>query len=406
MMNKLNYLFIFCGAFLLNNLQAQDYSDAIIKKATEIHFKVLTIDSHTDTPMWFTEKEYDFALNNKDKNRSAIDIPRMEDGGLDAVFLAAFVGQGERTALGNASVKLRCDNIIESIHKVAAQNHAKAEIALNPEDAYRLEKEGKRALFIGIENGYPIGNNIDLIDEYYQKGARYITLCHTKNNDICDSSTDESEEGLTKFGKKVVKRMNRLGMLIDISHASDQSFYDVIKQSKAPIIASHSCSRAICDSPRNLSDEMLLALKKNGGVIQMCILNSYVKYQAPNPAKDSAYKALRLKYRNFENLSEEEQSAARRDWRQLSVTFPDNNATVKDIVDHIDHMVKIAGIDHVGIGTDFDGGGGVSDCSDASHLIRITYELVDRGYTEEQIRKIWGGNFMRVFDEVIRIARK
>jgi membrane dipeptidase len=195
-------------------------------------------------------------------------------------------------------------------------------------------------------------------------------------------------------------------MMIDVSHISDASLFDVLRISKAPIIASHSCSRAICDNPRNLTDEGLRAIAKNGGVIQVCILTDYVKTPDPNPARDSARAVLRLKYNNFEGLTDEQEKAGWEEWRAVSKKFPQRLATVQDVVDHIDHIVKVAGIDHVGIGTDFDSGGAVSGCFDVSEMGNITLELVKRGYTEEQIRKIWGGNFMRVFKAVLARAAK
>jgi len=206
--------------------------------------------------------------------------------------------------------------------------------------------------------------------------------------------------GLSDFGIEVVKEMNRLGMMVDVSHISDSSFYDVITHSRVPVIASHSCARALCDHPRNLNDDMLLKLADNGGVIQMCILSDYVKEPDPNPERDSIFRAIREKYRNFEDLTAEEGKQARKDWYRADSLYPRVLATVSDAVDHIDHMVKIAGIDHVGIGTDFDGGGGLADCEDVSQMGNITLELVKRGYTEEEIRKIWGANIMRVMKEV------
>jgi membrane dipeptidase len=193
-------------------------------------------------------------------------------------------------------------------------------------------------------------------------------------------------------------------MLVDVSHVSDESFYDVIELSKAPIIASHSCARAICDHPRNLDDEMLKTLAQNGGVIQMCILSDYVKEPEPNPERDKAFEELRNSFANFEQMSPEEQKIARGKWQELQEKYPQKLATVPDVVDHIDHIVKVAGIDHVGIGTDFDGGGGVDGCNDVSEMGNITLELVKRGYSEEEIRKIWGANFIRVFREAERIS--
>jgi len=193
-------------------------------------------------------------------------------------------------------------------------------------------------------------------------------------------------------------------MMIDVSHISDQSFYDVMMLTKVPVIASHSCSRALCDNPRNLTDEMLRALAANNGVVQMCILSDYVKKPLPNPERDSARQAVRKKYNNFQDLKDEQWDAASADWHAIDDKFPQQLATVSEVVDHIDHMIKIAGIDHVGIGTDFDGGGGVEGCKDVSQMGNITLELVKRGYSEKDIKKIWGGNLMRVMKEVGEFA--
>jgi membrane dipeptidase len=381
----------------------------ILASANEIHNRVLTIDSHMDTPMWLDREEFDIGKDNsKNARGSKVDLARMEEGGLDACFFAVFVGQGPRHEEGNMKARSRAVEAFDNINSAIGNYPGRAEVAYTVMDAYRLEKEGKRAIFIGIENGYPIGNDISLIQDYYDRGARYITLCHTRNNDICDSSTDDNgpeHDGLSQFGEEVVKEMNRLGIMIDVSHASDASFYDVLQLSNTPVIASHSCARAICDNPRNLDDDMLRALADNGGVIQMCILSAYVEEPQPNPERDSARAALREKWNNWDNLSDEEMKLARKDWQDMNVQFPRKLSSVKKVVDHIDHMKEVAGIDHIGIGTDFDGGGGVEGCYDVSEMGNITIELVRRGYTEEEIEKIWGKNLMRVMSQVEEYAK-
>jgi membrane dipeptidase len=253
-----------------------------------------------------------------------------------------------------------------------------------------------------MENGYPIGKELSLVEHFYNMGARYITLCHTRNNDICDSSTDPDGpeyNGLSEFGKSVVKEMNRLGMLIDVSHISDEAFYDVIDITEKPVFASHSCVRSLCDHPRNLDDDMLKRLAENGGVIQICFVSSYLKELDPNPARDSVRQVLRTKYNNFRELSDERMAEARREWFEMERKYPPSMASVSDIVDHIDHVVALVGVDHVGIGTDFDGGGVVKDCFDVSQMENITVEMVRRGYSKSAIQKIWGGNFLRVFEQ-------
>jgi membrane dipeptidase len=289
--------------------------------------------------------------------------------------------------------------VFDSIHSLLNhQNHLLA-LATTHKQAIDNKRLNKKSIFIGVENGYPIGKDLKQVHRYYDLGARYITLCHTKNNDICDSSTDTLlHGGLSEFGIQVVKEMNNLGMMIDLSHASDQTFYDVLKHSSKPIIASHSCAKALCDNPRNLSDSMLVALAINKGVIQLCILSDYVKKMPPNPSRDSAMKALRKKYNNFEDLSEERMKLARAEWQDTDAKYPRELASVADACNHIDHIVKIAGIDYVGIGTDFDGGGGLSDCKDAAQLPAITLELMKRGYSKRDLAKIWGGNLFRVMN--------
>ena len=378
------------------------------RKAKRIHERVLTIDSHNDTPLRMIRPGFDWGeRHDAKKDRSRVDLVRMEEGGLDGSFFAVFVGQGPRTPEGYAKAKKRTMMIFDTLLSSINRYPDKVGLALTPEDAYKLEKEGKRIAFIGIENGYPVGKDLALIQTYYDKGARYITIVHTRNNDICDSSTDTiGYNGLSEFGTDVVIEMNRLGMMIDVSHASDASYYDILNVTKAPGIASHSCARKLCDSPRNLDDDMLRALATNGGVIQMCILSSYIKIPAPNPPRDSARAAVRKKFHDFENLTDEEMTQARKEWYAIEDKFPRELATVSDVVDHIDHIVAVAGIDHIGIGTDFDGGGGVSGCYDVSEMGNITLELVNRDYSEADIRKIWGENLMRVMSDNIRLSQQ
>lgn len=405
--------FASAGSFLLINLVfgLSGFSQADLQsKAKKIHQEVYTVDSHNDTPMSFGDADFNMADRHDVKNGgSRMDFPRMKEGGLDGAFFAVFTGQGPLTDEGRQNAYQRAKATFDNIYKTAALHTDLAGIALSPKDGYRLHKEGKISMFIGLENGYPVGFDINRVQEFYNLGTRYITLCHTKNNDICDSSTDKAgplHNGLSDFGKLVVAEMNRLGIMVDVSHMSDKSFYDVIATSKVPIIASHSCSKALCNNPRNLNDEMLVTLAKNGGVIQMCILSDYIKSPEPNPARDSAESAIRQKYGDWSKLSPEEQKAARSALTIVRQKYPEKLATVSDMVDHIDHIVKIAGIDHVGIGTDFDGGGCLSDCLDASQMENITFELVKRGYTKKEISKIWSGNLFRVMNEVEMYASK
>jgi membrane dipeptidase len=377
--------------------------DQLIKSANKIHASVLTVDTHCDTPMDFVRSDFDLGVKHED---GCVDFPRMKEGGLNAEFFAVFTGQGPRDDSSFNKVNQKALDIFDAIHKNVDKNSSMAEMAYTADDAYRIKKAGKIAAFIGVENGYPIGKDISRVRLYYDKGARYITLSHSKNNDICDSSTDQKgpeSNGLSQFGEEVVKEMNRLGMMVDISHVSDKSFYDVIKLSKAPVIASHSSCRALCENQRNIDDNMLLALKQNGGVIQICILSDYLKTPEANPERDSLLKELRGKYGDYNTISDSLKKLIRSEYRAIQKKY-EKLATVKDAVDHIDHVVQIIGIDHVGIGTDFDGGGGIDGCKTVAEMKNITIELVRRGYTKKDIEKIWGGNVMRVLREVERLA--
>ncbi len=382
------------------------------KKAWEIHKRIVTVDTHSDTAMmllrgnWDPAERHDPALPGSGK----IDLPRMKEGGLDAEFFAAFVGQGPRTETGYAQAKERAEAIIQAVKKMVQDNSNLIGLAKSPEEAYRLKEQDKLIAFLGIENGYAIGQDLSLISYFYEQGVRYITLCHTSDNDICDSSTDRSDtedRGLSEFGRQVVEECNRVGMIVDISHASDRSFYEVLEVSQAPIIASHSCTRAVCDNPRNLSDEMIKALAAKGGVIQICFLSSYVKTPKPNPERDQALKELRSKYGNWRRIQDEElRQKIMEEMQEINRKYPVELATVQDLVDHIDHVVELVGVDYVGIGTDFDGGGGVQGCNDVSEMINVTVELLGRGYSEADIEKIWGKNFFRVFNQVQEVALK
>ncbi|MBN1387705.1 MAG: dipeptidase [Bacteroidales bacterium] len=382
-----------------------DEEARITKKADKIHKAVLTVDTHCDTPMRLMRSDFDLGVENED---GCVDFPRMVEGGLDAEFFAVFIGQGPRTPEGYKDAYNRAVETFRRIHENVEKNSGMAERAYTVDDAYRIKKTGKRIAFTGIENGYPVGMDLTKVKEFYDLGARYITLSHSRNNDICDSSTDDrgpEHNGLSEFGEKVVKEMNRLGMMVDVSHISDEAFYDVIEISTSPVIASHSSCRALCESPRNLDDEMLMALKDNGGVIQICILSNYLKQPEPNPVLEEKLAEIREKYNDFEGLSEEEFNMARREYYEVREKYR-KLATVEDAVDHIDHVVQLIGIDHVGIGSDFDGGGGIEGAMDVSQMKNITIELLRRGYSRAEIEKIWGGNVMRVLRENEKLAVK
>jgi len=404
-MNHIKNIVCLLGAFvLLNGCHTGSRHEHQADKWKQFHQELLTIDTHTDTPLRLIRSGANLSLRDDPrKGGGKIDFPRMREGGLDGVFFAVYVGQGPRDEEGNEHARQEAMEIFDSIHAVIQRYPDIIQPALAADDLEKINKDGRLAIFIGMENGYPVGNDISLVQQFYNLGARYITLCHSSNNDICDSSTDRGGpeyRGLSEFGKQIVKEMNRLGMIIDVSHISDKAFYDVLDLTAVPVIASHSGSRSICDHPRNLDDDMLAALAKNGGVIQVCLVPEYVKEMEPYPERDSAKQAVVRKHGNYYELADEAREAFLRDWFAVDSIYPPHLPTVSDFVDHIDHIVQIAGIDHVGIGSDFDGGGGLADCFDVSEMGNITYELLNRGYSDEDIQKIWSGNFLRVFREV------
>jgi membrane dipeptidase len=385
---------------------------SVDEKARALHARMLTVDTHSDTAFSLLRTDWKIGDRHDPNARGAgkIDLPRMKEGGLDAEFFAAFVGQGPLTPEAYVKAKDRALQAVEAVRKMTEEYPSLIGLAVDPEGARRLKKEGKLTAFIGMENGYPIGRDLALIEFFHKKGVRYITLCHSSDNDICDSSTDRrdpQDKGLSEFGRAVVAECNRLGMMVDISHASERSFFDVLAVTKAPIIASHSSARAVCDNPRNLTDTQLRALAKNGGVIQICFLSAYVKTPPVIPEREKALKELEAKYGNIRQIKDEAlRTKAMAEREAVNQKYPEVRANVQDLVDHIDHVKKVVGVDYIGIGTDFDGGGGVVGCDDVSGMIHVTEELIRRGYTDREIEKIWGGNFLRVFQKVLDLAKK
>ncbi|NQU84146.1 MAG: membrane dipeptidase [Mariniphaga sp.] len=399
---------VFTAIVLLNFTSKGQSNSEFENKVSEIHQKALTVDTHCDTPMNMLEEGFDVGIRNELPNR--VDFPRMKEGGLDAMFFAAFTSQRPTTNEYTEIAYNMANRMIDSIYAACQKHNTLAEVALSASDATRLEKQGKRAIYIGIENGFPVGKKLSRVKEYYNKGVRYITLCHSSNNKICDSSTDRNgpeHNGLSKFGKKVVKNMNKLGMIIDVSHISDKSFFDVIKNSKAPIIASHSSVRSIAHHNRNMDDKMIKKLAENGGVIQICLLDEYIKDPDTTTVRYQKEQELRKVYNStFDSMSDEEKAEFRNQWREVRTSYPKELPTVADYVDHIEYVKNLVGIDYVGIGSDFDGGGGIDGCADVSEFPNITREMLKRGYSEDEIIKVWGGNFFRVFREVEKAAGK
>jgi microsomal dipeptidase-like Zn-dependent dipeptidase len=338
----------------------------------KIHSKIISIDSHTDTPLFFTygynlskrniikvkPSQIDLEGNEPVDYEVKVDIPKMHEGLCDAVCMVAYQPQGDLTVEASKKAVKTAVSIIEKIRKQIANNTSIAEQAYTVDDLHRIKKEGKKSILIGIENGYAIGKDITNVARFAEMGVVYITLSHNGDNDICDSAmqSNKTHNGLSEFGKEVVREMNRTGVMIDISHTSEKTMIDVLKCSTMPVIASHSALKAINNHPRNISNRIVRLLKNRGGVVQICLYDKFLKARG--------------------------------------------KANVDDIIKHINYIVRMFGIDYVGIGTDFDGCDSSAGLRGINEVPRITSALVRNGYSTEEIGKIWGGNFLRVMKEV------
>jgi membrane dipeptidase len=407
---------------LLFAAQAAAQDPALVAKARAIHDRVIALDTHVDiNPANFTTDS-----NYTQRLRTQVDLPKMEEGGLDAVFLIVFVGQAnDFTSAGYERALAAAIAKFQAIHRLAEEIAPnRIEIAYTAADVRRIAASGKKVALIGIENGYPLGEDIANVKRFYDLGGRYLSLAHNGHSQLSDSNTGERDgvwkwNGLSPLGKQVIAELNRVGIMVDISHPSKASMLQTVALSKAPIIASHSAVRALCNHSRNLDDEQLLALKRNGGVMQTVAFASYVKCAPESPERQQAVAQLRSEFGlptaggggggggALAALSPERREAFQRRMEELNQKYPaPPRATVQDFVNHIDYAVKLIGLDHVGISSDFDGGGGVEGWSNASETFNVTLELVRRGYTEEQIAKLWSGNLLRVMADVERVANE
>jgi membrane dipeptidase len=378
---------------------AQDLDAELWRKALDIHRRAIVIDTHCDTPTVMLEKGIDIGQRSEQNN---VDLIRMKEGGLDAAFFAIFVSN----ALDQQHPSAKALEMIDEVYRQIERYPELAAMAFSPQDIRWLHVEGKRAILLGMENGGPIEGSLRLLRDFYRLGVRYVTLTHGDNNDICDSSTAPAPRwnGLSEFGKTVVKEMNRLGMIVDVSHISDKAFWDVLETSQAPVIASHSCARALCSAPRNMSDEMIKALAAKGGVIQVNFYGGFLSqdiYQKSEENRKKLAPEIEKLKEQFKDNPEEFQKAIMEMWHKDSPPPP----PIDILIDHIDHIARLVGADYVGLGSDFDGASSYPQgLQDVSGYPLITYHLLKRGYGEKDIQKILGGNFLRVFDEVVRTA--
>jgi membrane dipeptidase len=404
---------------------------ALLQYARSIHENVITIDTHVD----FVSTDLVGAPNYTERMNTQFNLPKMSEGGLDALFFVVYVAQAREihhpdafTAKGYdrafAAAIEKFDAVHRFVREIAPETMA---LALTADGVRRIHCQGKKVALLGVENGYPIGEDVGRVEEFYRRGARYLSLTHNGHNQLGDSHTGEREgwkwRGLSPLGRQAIAEMNRLGIMVDISHASKEAMMQSAALTKAPLIASHSAARALCNVSRNLDDEQLLAVKNTGGTVQIVAYGGFLKVPTPDtPERIGALASLRREF-NLPDLAVPQQRAsfhgalnrmapdrrAEYDEKLAAIDgrYPaDAAATVKDFVDHIDYAVNFLGIDHVGIASDFDGGGGVTGWNDASETFNVTLELTRRGYTESQIEKLWGGNLLRVLDDVQRLARE
>jgi len=345
------------------SLQAAD-DDALIQRARAIHDRVLALDTHVDIELNFATSDNDPAISD-----TQVNLEKMESGGLDGAFFIVYVGQKERTEENYRNATADAVAKFDAIHRMTDYMYPdRIGLADTAAEARALQAQGKLVALIGIENGFVIGKDLSLLADFRNRGARYMTLVHNGHNDIGDSAqprpqfgdSDEEHGGLSAFGREVVQELNRLGILVDISHVSRLTMLDATRLSKAPVIASHSSVTALADHPRNMNDEQLLALRDNGGVVQIVAFNPYVR--------------------------------------------EGGDATLSQFIDHVDYAVNLIGIDHVGLSSDFGGGGGITGWNGADETFNITLELVRRGYSEENIAKLWSGNVLRILEEAENVA--
>ncbi|MCM8570168.1 dipeptidase [Gramella jeungdoensis] len=421
---KIIGILLFLGSFMANS---QNTDSEIIEKAKRIHEKVITIDTHNDINVnnFTATKNYTMDLGTQ------VNLPKMEAGGLDVTWLIVYTGQGELNEEGYAAAYENAIQKFDAIHRLTEEiAPEKIGLATNSDEVRKLVSEGKKVAMIGVENAYPVAEDLSRIKEFYDRGARYMSLSHNGHSQFCDSNTGEENNewlhgGLSELGKKAVAEMNKWGIMIDVSHPSKEAIKQMFELSKAPLIASHSSARALCDHSRNLDDELLALFMKHGGVVQTVAFSAYLNTEKHNAFEEASKEIFEKKAQemNFEilpresisELSEEDQDEYYEEYREVRQSSASEIVELKkeidpvdvsDFVDHIDYLVQKIGIDHVGISSDFDGGGGIDGWDDASETLNVTVELVKRGYSEQEIAKLWGENLLRVLDEVQEVSRK
>ncbi len=421
---------LFLVAIFIVFISCKDNSmteEQLITKAKAIHERVITLDTHCDIDI----NNFTDSINYTQDLKAQVTLPKMYKGGLDVAWFIVYTGQDSLTAEGYTKAYDNAMSKFDAIHKLVNEiAFEQIELATSSEDVRRIQKAGKKVAMIGVENGYPIGLDIKNIKKFYDLGGRYMSLAHNGHSQLSDSNTGEKDDvwlhnGLSDFGKEIIVEMNRIGMMIDVSHPSKEAMKQMIALSKAPIIASHSSARALCNHSRNLDDEQLEWLKQNGGVVQTVAFKSYLnteKYEKRNEKikeiREKVVDSLGLKWYDWsefgqltdsvqmEFISNRKKIMDLANERANSIPDFPPAVNVSDFIDHIDYLVNKMGIQHVGISSDFDGGGGIEGWNNAAETFNVTLELVRRGYTEEEISMLWSGNLLRVLDEVEVLAKE
>lgn len=418
-------LFFSCAEKKKEPTEESMTEEQLIAKAREIHERVITLDTHCDINVAnFTD-----SINYTQSLDTQVTLPKMMEGGLDVAWFIVYTGQDTLSTAGYVKAYDNAISKFDAIHKLTEEiAPGTIQLATTSDEVRAIHASGKKVAMIGIENGYPIGEDLGNVEKFYDLGGRYMSLSHNGHSQLSDSNTGEEDgvwlhNGLSELGKQVVAEMNRVGMMIDVSHPSKEAMRQMIELSKAPIIASHSSARTLCDHSRNLDDEQLQWMKKNGGVVQTVAFSSYLnteKHEARADFEIAVAKEIMdsmgvtwIERKDFETLTPEQREGYFGAYRKMLPIRKEKMKTmenlppavnVADFVDHIDYLVENMGLDHVGISSDFDGGGGIEGWDDASETFNVTLELVRRGYTEKEIEKLWSGNLLRVLDEVQAVA--
>ena len=428
MKNPIVFLVFICCSFFLScgEKETSMTEDSLVAKAREIHERVITLDTHCDISV----KNFTDSINYTQDLTSQVTLPKMKKGGLDVAWFIVYTGQDSLNTGGYERAYANAMSKFDAIHKLVNDIAPdQIELATTSEDVRRIHASGKKVAMIGIENGYPVGEDVGNVKKFYDLGGRYMSLSHNGHSQLCDSNTGEEDgvwlhNGLSELGKEVLAEMNKWGIMIDVSHPSKEAMRQMIELTKAPIIASHSSARALCDHSRNLDDEQLQWMKENGGVVQTVAFKSYLntekfekRAEIENEIAMQIADSMGVQWidrKDFKNTPAEAREAfyefyvkmipIRKKKLETMEGLPPS-VNVEDFVNHIDYLVAKMGIAHVGISSDFDGGGGIEGWDDASETFNVTLELVKRGYSEEEIEMLWSGNLLRVLDQVSAVAK-